>query len=342
MIRWFARPTIFYPVVLIYARKLATICCCAKLNANVARDISTMNIFPILLHFLVTPVLSTATVSSSKDPWNGKRDSVVINSKTRDFRRRRRVVPVEDESSIPSAEGMDGEKTGAEEHLVESGTVGSMPARNWSSIVNSRNFEKGYASLLADKSGKHDKLIGRIEELHKKPQLLWKNERRKLGYSKASLGFERLLDEENSIIEMEYSLSMIMSMGGDFDGDGDVDGDEPGDETIPPSQCKDMSPDDAINRAISQITPSELLIDPTTPQRMAYTFVTEHGGGHVDPCSVPSSLLQRYALVVFFYSTNGDNWDSNTGWLTEAGECSWFGIFCSPGDGTVTEIFLRK
>jgi len=35
------------------------------------------------------------------------------------------------------------------------------------------------------------------------------------------------------------------------------------------------------------------------------------------------SFLQRYALATVYFSTNGDNWRENTGWLSELDECSW-------------------
>jgi hypothetical protein len=35
-------------------------------------------------------------------------------------------------------------------------------------------------------------------------------------------------------------------------------------------------------------------------------------------------LYQRYALAVLYYSTNGDSWNSRTGWMSNASECSWY------------------
>jgi hypothetical protein len=35
-------------------------------------------------------------------------------------------------------------------------------------------------------------------------------------------------------------------------------------------------------------------------------------------------LNQRYALAVFYYSTNGDSWKNNSGWLSNASECTWY------------------
>jgi hypothetical protein len=34
--------------------------------------------------------------------------------------------------------------------------------------------------------------------------------------------------------------------------------------------------------------------------------------------------IQRYALAVFYYSTNGGNWTHNERWLSEENECNWY------------------
>ena len=40
-----------------------------------------------------------------------------------------------------------------------------------------------------------------------------------------------------------------------------------------------------------------------------------------------SGLIQRWSLVVLYFSLNGANWRDNTGWLTGADACTWYGIF---------------
>jgi hypothetical protein len=35
-------------------------------------------------------------------------------------------------------------------------------------------------------------------------------------------------------------------------------------------------------------------------------------------------LHQRYALAVFYYSTNGEAWFNSTGWLSNTSECTWY------------------
>jgi Leucine-rich repeat (LRR) protein len=63
----------------------------------------------------------------------------------------------------------------------------------------------------------------------------------------------------------------------------------------------------------------------------------------------PSSLeqtLQRYALAVFYYATNGDYWRNSTGWLTSTSECLWAnrataGSNCDGDETVVTSLVLN-
>ena len=48
-------------------------------------------------------------------------------------------------------------------------------------------------------------------------------------------------------------------------------------------------------------------------------------------------LVQRYALLTFWYSLNGDAWVNNDGWLEEEDECTWYGIECTT-DSLVTTV----
>ncbi len=50
-------------------------------------------------------------------------------------------------------------------------------------------------------------------------------------------------------------------------------------------------------------------------------------------------IEEREALIAFYESTGGDDWDNNTNWRGEYGtECSWQGVRCE--GGSVTSIFL--
>ena len=52
-------------------------------------------------------------------------------------------------------------------------------------------------------------------------------------------------------------------------------------------------------------------------------------------------LQEREALVTLYNSTNGVNWNLNSGWLGgEGSECGWYGVTCDPSQSTVNRITL--
>lgn len=56
------------------------------------------------------------------------------------------------------------------------------------------------------------------------------------------------------------------------------------------------------------------LQEPSTPQNNALLWLSNNI--NLDTYS-DEKRIQRYALATFFYSTNGDNWKRNTGWITD-------------------------
>jgi len=120
---------------------------------------------------------------------------------------------------------------------------------------------------------------------------------------------------------------------------------------------------------LSVISFPDLFDDPDSPQRKALDWIVDEDGSQLCPDDAEedadSSLLQRYTLAVFYYSSNGDEWkqcnapedfdsqqsidDANTAcklttvnattifpndfrgtnaWLTPESECLWGGISC--------------
>ena len=61
--------------------------------------------------------------------------------------------------------------------------------------------------------------------------------------------------------------------------------------------------------------------DPTTPQAQAFQWLSNDTN-----LGLYSDLqtIQRFALATFYYSTNGDDWTRNDGWLSDDDECTWF------------------
>lgn len=59
----------------------------------------------------------------------------------------------------------------------------------------------------------------------------------------------------------------------------------------------------------------------TSPQYLAFLWLAGNEG--LANYS-PMRLRQRYTLATFYYSTNGDQWNVRTNWLTNENECNWF------------------
>jgi hypothetical protein len=76
------------------------------------------------------------------------------------------------------------------------------------------------------------------------------------------------------------------------------------------------------------------LSTPGSPQNMAFQTLL------ADPLlsDYPDDdIIQRYALIVFYYSTAGDQWRSSVGWLDSGDACDWEFIECST-ESSVTSI----
>jgi hypothetical protein len=54
---------------------------------------------------------------------------------------------------------------------------------------------------------------------------------------------------------------------------------------------------------------------------------------------------ERYAMAVFYYSTIGNGWKNDDGWLSPTSVCTWFMSVdppCGGSDSRVTNIYLRE
>lgn len=114
------------------------------------------------------------------------------------------------------------------------------------------------------------------------------------------------------------------------------------------SSCPDgQTRDQAFLELLSTYTSQETLLDTNTPQGMAFVWILSGDPSQIDPCASDTTHPeQRYALAVLYYSTGGSSsgastWINQTAWLTEANECTWYGITCDDaGLGKVTRIEL--
>ena len=97
--------------------------------------------------------------------------------------------------------------------------------------------------------------------------------------------------------------------------------------------------EEAMEIALVEITEGPILTNPALPQGRAYRWLLNEDPKAADPCEYPT-IVQRYVLATFYYSTFGDLWTANDGWLSASSECEWLGITCSPQK--VTSINLSK
>jgi hypothetical protein len=64
------------------------------------------------------------------------------------------------------------------------------------------------------------------------------------------------------------------------------------------------------------------------------------GDEGTDACKV-EEVIERYALAIFYNTTNGQGWTNDDGWLSDFGVCdAWRGIICV--NNRVEEINLGK
>lgn len=87
-------------------------------------------------------------------------------------------------------------------------------------------------------------------------------------------------------------------------------------------------------------TSVKALNDEATPQYMALQWITNLQIASVEEPIASHRLLQLYSLAVLFYSTAGETaWLKSGGWLTEADECTWYGVRCTV-EGSLSALLL--
>lgn len=111
-----------------------------------------------------------------------------------------------------------------------------------------------------------------------------------------------------------------------------------------------LSPEDRRDAIVEELTAASSaadLDDLTTPQGVAAEYIVDVDGSGL--CPGDDGLVQRYALAVLYFSTNGDNWaecfdgddqcEDGDSFLSEGSVCDWAGISCN-GRDEVTRIEL--
>jgi len=92
--------------------------------------------------------------------------------------------------------------------------------------------------------------------------------------------------------------------------------------------CESLDRTDAIFFILFDLTDPNLLDNPLTPYGQAFRWIWLSDPARLDPCD-SATFRQRYALSLFYFATTGDDWDTNTGWLSEEHECTWYGVECN-------------
>lgn len=110
--------------------------------------------------------------------------------------------------------------------------------------------------------------------------------------------------------------------------------------TQPPSTTPPTSlAQDQLVALLSSVSldDGEALQTPSTPQNNAVSWLA--GNANLSTYS-DAKKIQRYVLATLYYSTNGDSWTRNTGWLSDSDECDWdytvVGSLCV--SGSVAEL----
>ena len=107
---------------------------------------------------------------------------------------------------------------------------------------------------------------------------------------------------------------------------------------MPTAQCAVADRETALLATLDGVVDTSLIETPNTPQANAFDWLLMTDTG-TDPCD-SLQVVQRYALAVFYESTNGDDWVVNDGWLSESRVCDWFEVGCLADGLTVYQIDL--
>jgi hypothetical protein len=91
-----------------------------------------------------------------------------------------------------------------------------------------------------------------------------------------------------------------------------------------PSQSPSTMPSSiGFTEVVEKLLPisGETLMDVVSPQHKAARWIADEDPMQLD-INDPG-FEQRYAMAVFYYSLDGDNWNSKDGWLSGQSECDW-------------------
>lgn len=81
------------------------------------------------------------------------------------------------------------------------------------------------------------------------------------------------------------------------------------------------------------------LLTPSTPQNNALLWLANNANRNTYS---NETKIQRYALAVLYYSTNGNGWDNKGGWMSDGDECNWYNreVEAPCKDGALVELAM--
>mmetsp|Transcript_8770 Transcript_8770/g.20999 ORF Transcript_8770/g.20999 Transcript_8770/m.20999 type:complete len:377 (+) Transcript_8770:141-1271(+) len=82
-------------------------------------------------------------------------------------------------------------------------------------------------------------------------------------------------------------------------------------------------------------------LDKESPEYQALEWIVSDKRLGLSPDNT-TELLERYALAVFYLSTDGEGWDRNAFWLSAANQCFWEDVDCNDDRDTVTSLQFRR
>ena len=96
-----------------------------------------------------------------------------------------------------------------------------------------------------------------------------------------------------------------------------------------------------MQEIVRPISGYDALLDATSPQFLALDWIANRDTYRMDPDD--PLLIQRYALAVLYFSTNGKGWKKTFKWLTGVHECEWKadgGVRQCNEQGEITDLSL--
>ena len=101
-----------------------------------------------------------------------------------------------------------------------------------------------------------------------------------------------------------------------------------------------------VNPRVQHITEAllnvsgEVMLQNNSSQNKALQWILEQDGMNLTHDS--SNLVQRYTLMVMYYSLVGEEWFTQDGYGSDTHECDWFGISCTDTQNTIHTLMLER